>query len=325
MKKIVYIGFIVVVLMTLVLGGCRNAVSISRPSTNAKPYAVVTDDLRRTITLYQKPKRVVVLTASLLTFCDVFQAPVVGRTTIRSTQVKVPRAYQQAVELGPVYQISMEKVISLQPDLIILSSRTQKKLIRPYEEKGIPVIALQGKTLQDEKNALQVLGMVFGQSQQATQICKQLDDDVAKIRMKIPKKKKKIAILHVTPSAVTVELPQSIAGNMAELLYAENVAVQHGKKRGDVEKVPYSLEVLLEEDPDVILFTPMGSPEKIEKRLQQELKGKAAWNHLRAVQRNKVYVLPEQYFLVSPGLAYGKAMAYMASLIYGVKQDEFYQ
>ena len=161
MKKIVYIGFIVVVLMTLVLGGCRNAASISRPRTNAKPYAVVTDDLRRTITLYQKPKRVVVLTASLLTFCDVFQAPVVGRTTIRSTQVKVPRAYQQAVELGPVYQISMEKVISLQPDLIILGSRTQKKLIRPYEEKGIPVIALQGKTFQDEKKCVTSIGDGF--------------------------------------------------------------------------------------------------------------------------------------------------------------------
>ena len=42
----------------------------------------------------------------------------------------------------------------------------------------------------------------------------------------------------------------------------------------------------------------------------------SAWAALTAVKAGQVYVLPEKYFLLNPGLDYPKAVAYMARLVY---------
>lgn len=60
----------------------------------------------------------------------------------------------------------------------------------------------------------------------------------------------------------------------------------------------------------------MGPAEKIEERIRQDVMSNPAWATLRAVKEGKVYVLPERYFLLNPGLYYPDAVAYMARLAY---------
>ena len=41
-----------------------------------------------------------------------------------------------------------------------------------------------------------------------------------------------------------------------------------------------------------------------------------AWQTLSAVRQKRVYVLPENLFLLNPGLNYPEAVAYMAKAVY---------
>jgi iron complex transport system substrate-binding protein len=113
-----------------------------------------------------------------------------------------------------------------------------------------------------------------------------------------------------------VELDNSIAGNAAKMLGFVNIAQGTTAIQGKPEKAPYSIEVLVEKDPEIIFITSMGAQDKIEKRLKADVQGNPAYSALTAVKNNKVYILPEDLFLTPPGLRYPDAVELMAKDVF---------
>lgn len=300
------------------LSGCtpQNAATTANQSQHTSVYAEITDDMGRTVTLKEKPQRVVVLSTSILNFVSAVDGDVVGRATVKSEDASIADTYKNVPDVGPVYNVSAEKIMELKPDLVIASAKQHQKLIPILEQNHIPVIALKSKSYDDVKHNMEIIGQVYGKEDEAKAKISKMDTEVAAIADKLPQEKKKIAIIYATPSAVSVQLPNSIAGNVAQILHFENMAASVQQEAGGIEKVPYSMEALVEQNPDIIFFTSMGAKDKIEKRIQDDVKSNPAWGTLRAVQEGHVYVLPEQYFLLNPGLDYPKAVAYMAKLVY---------
>lgn len=300
------------------LSGCtpQNAATTANQSQHTSVYAEITDDMGRTVTLKEKPQRVVVLSTSILNFVSAVDGDVVGRATVKSEDASIADKYQQVPDVGPVYNVSTEKILELKPDLVIASAKQHQKLIPILEQNHIPVIALKSKSYDDVKRNMEIIGQVYGKEEAAKAKISEMDTEIAAIVDKLPQEKKKIAIIYATPSAVSVQLPSSIAGNVADILHFENVAAAAQQDAKGAEKVPYSMETLVEQNPDIIFFTSMGQKDKIEKRIQEDVKSNPAWGTLRAVQEGQVYVLPENYFLLNPGLEYPKAVAYMAKLVY---------
>lgn len=223
--------------------------------------------------------------------------------------------------MGPVYSISLEKVTALQPDVVIGSTDHHEKLAAQLEDSGIPVILLRTKTYDDVKRNLDVMGKVYGKEKEAAAVDEKLDKDIKAITEAVPKAGQRIAIIHATPSAVSLELPTSIAGGIADLLHLQNIAAAPAGSENN--RIPYSMESLVEANPDVIFLTSMGSSDKIEKRIKSDIEGNPAWASLKAVRSGRFYILPERYFLLNPGLDYPKAVGYMANLVYpGVVSHE---
>ena len=310
MKKF---GLCLLVLCLFLLAGCGPQKTAPSGGSDGS-YAVITDDRGKTVPLVQKPQRVVVLSTSLLNFADALDGTLVGRAAIKSEDAALPEKYQDVPDVGPVYSVSLEKVASLRPDVVIGSTDHHEKLAAQLEDSGIPVILLRTKTYDDVKRNLDVLSKVYGKEQAAAALEERLDGEVKAITDAVPKDGMRIAIIHATPSAVSLELPTSIAGGIAELLHLQNVVTTAAG--GDNNRIPYSMESLVEANPDVIFLTSMGASDKIEKRIKGDIETNPAWASLKAVQTGRFYVLPERYFLLNPGLDYPKAVGYMANLVY---------
>lgn len=301
------------------LSGCtpQNAATTANSSqSKGGVYAEITDDMGRTVTLKEKPQRVVVLSTSILNFVSAVDGDVVGRATVKSEDASIADKYQQVPDVGPVYNVSTEKILELKPDLVIASAKQHQKLISVLEQNQIPVVTLKSKSYEDVTHDLELIGTIYGKEDMVKAKIQEMNGAIAAITDTLPKETKKVAIVYATPSAVSVQLPNSIAGNVAQILHFENTAASVQQEAGGIEKVPYSMEALVEQNPDIIFFTSMGPKDKIEKRIQDDVKSNPAWGTLRAVQEGHVYVLPEQYFLLNPGLDYPKAVAYMAKLVY---------
>ncbi len=275
-------------------------------------YLSLEDAAGRQVTLEKKPERVVSLSPSYLSMIEAVGGKIVGRAT--SKVGTVPASMENVPEVGLVYNINMENLIALKPDLVLAGKNQHEKFVPLLESNKIKVLELDAKTFDEVKKTVTVLGDVYGTQEKAKEVNAALDKDVAAITGKLPKEKKRVVIMHATASAVTVEGAHSIAGCVSDLLGFENVAA--AALKGKSEKTPYSMETLVEQNPEIIFVTSMGKPQEIESRLNMDFKNNPAWNRLQAVKAGRVYVLPEKLFLINPGLRYPEAVKYMAQQVY---------
>ena len=81
------------------------------------------------------------------------------------------------------------------------------------------------------------------------------------------------------------------------------------------DAAPYSMETLAAQNPDVIFVTSMGNVDEIKSNMEKSFAENSAWQVIDAVKNNRVYYLPQDLFLLSPGLRYPEAVRFIGNLI----------
>lgn len=309
MMKIIKILFVFLCVFSLILVGCGEQ---KEKIAGGKAYLELNDAAGRKVVLAQKPQRVVSLSPSYLGMIEAVGGEIVGRAT--SKVGSVPASMEKVPEIGFVYNINMESLFALKPDLVLAGKNQHDRFVPLLESNKIQVIEMDTKTYNEVKETLKILGDIYGTPEKAQAEISKLDKEINFITTKLPKDKKRIVIMHATASSVTVEGSHSIAGCVSDLLGFENVAAAALKGKSD--KTPYSMETLVGQNPELIFITSMGKAKEIENRLRADFMNNPAWNSLEAVRQSKVYVLPERLFLLNPGLRYPEAVKYMAEQVY---------
>jgi len=309
-RYVVFVALFIVAV--LVISGCGPKTG-QTVKTNGQVYLTVTDDEGRKVVLPNKPERIVALAGSDLTLLDAVDVNLVGRVTTKVGNI--PARYKDLPEVGVTTGLNIEKVVALKPDCVLAIAGQHDKYIQLLESNNIPVFMLRIKSFEDVKAKLHLMSQIAGTEAKGDAVIAKLDKEVNGILNKLPKEKQTVVILHATAKNVTVELDTSIAGGIAKMLQLENVA-DAGNKKISGDKVPYSLEELVNRNPSVIFLTSMGEGPDIEKRMKSDVTSNPAWSSLSAVKNGRFYVLPEKYFLLSPGLNYPAAIRYMAKQVY---------
>lgn len=307
---------ILLMALTLLTGCGLPSKQAATENTSPAAYLTIRDDAGRSVVLKNKPEKIVVLAPSFLELLYAVDGQASGRPSSNSKAAALPQQAQAVPEVGLVYNINIEKVVALQPDLVIALQGTHDKLVPVLAGSNIPVIVLRYKTYDDVFAKLALFGDIAGTKDKARALSAGMKDKLKEITDKLPDKTTKVAILHATAKSVSLELENSIAGNTAKLLRLQNVAA--GSKPIDTggDATPYSLEKLVESDPDIIFVVTMGNAAEIEKTMRTDVESNPAWSTLRAVREKQLLFLPADLFLLNPGLRMPDAAAYMARLVY---------
>lgn len=305
---------IVAILFMMSMAGCYQQQTEGVPAVGSSGYLTVQDDAGRKVVLAKKPERIVPLSQSIADLLYAAGGNAAGRPS--SSTGNLPKDIEMLPEVGHVSNINTEKLISLQPDLVIGYQGLHERLIPIMESSNIPFIIMKIKTYDDVVKNIKLFGDITGGQEQAKIAVSQMNQRIGKVTDRLPPVSKNAAILHATGNSVTVQLENSIAGDVAKIIKLNNVAAGSVPIDGNTESTPYSIEKLVETDPDIIFITFMGAKDDIEKRLRLEVKSNPAWNGLRAVQNGQVFYLPMELFLLNPGIRYDEAVAYMANLVY---------
>ena len=276
-------------------------------------YATVTDDNGRTVSFDKKPERIVVTSASFLEPLYAVGGTVVGRPDSKS---KIPEAAKDVTSIGKVYQIDTEKIIALTPDLVILNKGMNEKLVDALAANGIKTLVIDMKSYEDVKREIGTFAAITGETDKGAELVKKMDADIEAVRASIPQEKKRVAIIHSTGQGLSVQLDGSIAGCIAHILGWENTASGMPALDKNPDAAPYSMETLVAQNPDIIFVTSMGEEAEIRASMEAMFAESPAWQSVGAIRDGKVYYLPQEMFLFSPGLAYPEAVKYMAGLVY---------
>ncbi|MBR3497759.1 MAG: ABC transporter substrate-binding protein [Selenomonadaceae bacterium] len=301
----------------LLLSGC-GAEKNSEPVevSQEKIFAAVEDDLGRKISLAKKPERIVVTSAGFLEPLHAVGAEIVGRPNSKN---KMPDWAKGLASVGAVYQIDVERLLSCAPDLVIINKGMNEKLLPVLEENKIPALVVELKTYDDVKRGLKIFSAVSGNTEAGEKIIREMDAEIKSVLDKMPKEKLRVAILHSTAQGLSVQLDGSIAGSIVKMFGWENVAAGMTPLEKNPDAAPYSMETLAEQNPEIIFVTSMGDADEIKSNMLKAIAANDAWQAIGAVKNNRLYFLPQDLFLLSPGLHYPDAVRTMAKLIHPEK------
>ena len=273
---------------------------------------IVTDDNGREVDFSEKPKKIIVTSASFIEPLYAVGGEIIGRP---DSKMQIPETAKQAKIIGKVYQVDAEEVLSLEPDLVIINKGKNERMIENLENSGVKTLVVEMKTYDEVKKTLKLFAKLTGEEKKAEDIISKMDNEIIDIKSKLPENKPKIAILHGTSQNVTLELKRSIAGNIAETLGLKNAAEDMASIPNNPAAAPYSMETLAEKNPDIIFVTTMGKEKEIQDSMLKSMESNPAWGAIEAVKNKKVYFLSQEHFLFSPGIHYAEAVREMAKYI----------
>ena len=262
------------------------------------------DDTGRRIYLAKTPSRVVSLAPSVteMLFAIGAGAQVVGVTQF----CDYPPEASQKAKIGYANP-NIETLVALQPDLIVAPQEYLKPdLIGKLEQLKIPVFILADRMVEDVLAHIQTFGRMLDRSTEATALGMDLRQQIARIKSRtqdaVP-----VRVLYVLNSEPLITVgPGSYIDQLIGLAGGINVAAKSAAAYPRL-----SMEVVLQENPDILLF-PVGTAEGISESEQQAWR---KWSTLTAVKRNNLRQIPAD-LLNRPGPRIGKALELLADLFH---------
>lgn len=317
MKKAIILVMILSMFSAL-LTGCGKAespVAEEQVKTEAKSDTItVVDGLGKSVTLRKNPQRVVCLYTSYLDLWDLAGGTVVGRA---DSKENVPESAKSVTTVGSYVKPNLEAVLALQPDLILLSSGVngQVDLIPMFEKNNIPYLALDYTNFDDYLNMLKIYSGLTGKEELYQSKGQEVKEKVDAIIAKVPKDKKpSVLLLLGSVKNVSARLPDSTVGDMLQDLGAVNIAYEPGMKAEEMEI--FSMERVIEKDPDFILVQTMGDVAESTARVKKDVEDNPAWGYLTAVKEGRYIYLPKDLFLFKANERYAEAYEQLAKLLY---------
>ncbi|MBD3317460.1 MAG: ABC transporter substrate-binding protein [Chitinivibrionales bacterium] len=275
----------------------------------------VLDSRGKKVTLARNPRRVLPIYTSYLNVWYECGGTAVGRPSTASARVHENARSLPAV--GHVTNPNMEKVFALKPDLVLMrfGFAGHSRIVPILENAGIPYLSLTYENYDDYLRVVDVFTHLTGRDDIRTDSVAAVKARVDSVISLVPgEKKPRVLILFGSAMGVVVKLPGSLVGSMVEDLGGVNIA--HDARLTSDEMQIFSMERLVERDPEVVLVQMMGKPSMVKEKIKKDIASSPAWKTISAVKNDRVHYLPLDGFLYKPNKRYPACYLYLAQLLY---------
>lgn len=267
------------------------------------------------VNIKKEPKKTVVLFASFTDIWINHGGELIGM--VEQSEGYVIPGTENVPTVGKQGSFSLEEILALQPELVVLSANTksQMELVPSLEENNIQVLILDYKFKEDYFKIAKVFSAVNNKLDLYKQEAKVVKDETQAIIDRAPKENNpKILVIFATTKAISARTTDTTIGEMFNDLNAINIADSSNDMLSDKN---FSMEKILEEDPDFIFVQTMGSDvEGIQERLKMDAESNPAWSSLSAVKNNKYLVLPKDLYTYKANDRYAEAYEELAKILY---------
>ena len=174
--KLSVISVFLVVLSLALLFGCHAKT----------PQGNYTDDLGRTVQIKDIPMRIISLCPSNTEM--VYALGLEDRLIGVTTYCNYPEAVKDKPKVSEYSNVDIEKIVSMQPDLILADGVQHKSQVIPAIEKlNIAVLGIAAESLDKILSDITLLGKVSGESKAAEKLVSSLQTRIQSINEKIQK------------------------------------------------------------------------------------------------------------------------------------------
>jgi vitamin B12 transport system substrate-binding protein len=205
-----------------------------------------------------------------------------GEQIVAATEhADYPLAAQKIPRIGNSLRIQLERVIELQPDLIIAwkSGNPSDDLAR-IKQLGFNVVYSQPDTFNDVAKELRLLGKLSGHSEQAEQVASKFLADLAKIKQRYGQKQQLTGFYEVWSRPLTTIAKDSWPQQFLDICSIDNPFYQ-----ADARYPQVNIEQILQTNADIII-QPLSENQTAKEGYTWE-----QWPILPAVKHNQIIKL----------------------------------
>ena len=300
----------------LALSGCGTNQTIQESPQQEDGYTF-TDAIGQEITVHN-PQRVVSLMGS---FSEIWilaggADTLVGTSydTVDNRDLGLP---EDIAIVGTYQNPNIEEILALNPDLVLLSSETTRTdshvaLKDALNGADIPAAYFSVTHFEDYLNMLKICTDIT-RNQDAYQTNGiAVEERIAQIITDSKTETSPSVLLMITYSGgIRAQSSDTMTGKMLSELGCKNILDDYPSMLQD-----FSVEKIIETDPDYIFVIPMGNDDALaQKNLKENVESNPAWNSLTAVKNDRYILLPKDKFLYKPNAVWDESYAYLAALL----------
>lgn len=216
--------------------------------------------------------------------------------------------------VGTVKAIDLERLISLDPDLVILSAdlTAHRQLARQLSDRGIAAPLLRIDSFDDYDSVMKQFCNINGGSDRYREHVTEVRGRIDSLLSSLPKTDtpKTVLVMRAYSTGIKVKT-DNIAEDIAKALGCLSLAEKFPSMLTDL-----SVEAIVASNPDVILVLTMGDEGDAQSYLHEYINGNPALASLDAVKNGNLRILPKELFHYKPNNKWDKSYEYLAKIIY---------
>jgi len=297
-------GALIALMMILtVLTACASRPTTA-PTAASAASITVTDDAGRAVTLKSLPTRIVSLAPSNT---EVVYALGLGDLLVGDTEYcDYPPEAKSKTKIGGFANIDLEKVVGLNPDLVLATNIHAKTVVPELEKRGITVVVVEPKNVDDVLAKITFVGKLTGASENAAKLTAQLKSRIDAVTTKVAMAKTKPRVFYEIDKSLYTPGPGSFINDMIVKAGGANIAAD---AKGSYAQL--SPEAIVARDPQVVLLGDMNFGESPE-----SVKARPGWSNISAVKSGRIVPIPDENVIARPGPRIIEGLEMLARALY---------
>lgn len=198
-----------------------------------------------------------------------------------------PPEAKKKQKVGTAIEVNLEKIVCLQPDLVLATSLTDPDAKEKLKNLGIKTVTFPAeKDFSGICDQFLKLGRIIGKEKQASEITAAARNKVDSIRKKTEGLKRPKVFIQVGAKPLVTATDDSFINDFIESAGGTNIA-------REARSGLYSREEVIRKNPDIIIIVTMGIAGEKEKESWSKYKT------IGAIKNNRIYII-DSYRLCSP-------------------------
>jgi iron complex transport system substrate-binding protein len=270
----------------------------------------LTDSLGREVIIAALPQRIVSLAPSNT---EILFAVGAGDQVVGVTEYcNYPPEAKEGREIVGGFSaksLSVEKILSLKPDVVFSAGAIHQPVIEALEQAGVTVVAFDAQNFDEVYQNILTAGRITGHVAEAEKVVAEMKARLAKVQAivrEIPEQARLRVFYEVWDEPLMTAGPNTFIGQMIELAGGVNIFA-------DVEEQypQISPEAVVERNPDVIL----GPDSHAEGLTAEKIAARPGWSDIKAVKDGRILIVNGD-IVSRPGPRVVEAVEAIARLLY---------
>ncbi|ACL77494.1 ABC transporter substrate-binding protein [Ruminiclostridium cellulolyticum] len=275
--------------------GTTQAVDTSVKNTAEKYPLILKDAKGNMVTLQSRPEKIVSMP---LGTCEMLMSMVdksrIAAMTYYADDAKVSNIAGEAKGVGKRTESNAEKIIALQPDLVLMDNMTDANVVKQLKDANITVFLLNTPSNIDQvKDNLKLVGDVVGEEAKAQDLINWMDEKLKAVSDKIElmTDDQKQTVLDYSEMGTT-----SGKGTNFDDIVTRAGLINPASKDGLEGWPELSKEMIIKYNPQIIILPSWYYDTKVNfYSLNDKIKGDKALAGVKAVKNNKIISVPHNH------------------------------